>query len=301
MTERSFLFDSEFDPATGKPDRAMNSTDFARVFNWFLGSGIIKGFKDELKVIAQGSGMKTVVQPGAAFVEGRPYSNDANIVLTHDPADATKTRVDEVVLRLDLSKGKRSINVVVKKGALGANVPPLLQEDDVFSGGLIFEIPLAIITITPGKSYIDNSQIANQHSTGIYIDLMSISGMYLKQDDAKTLYTYNASTSDGWYTVGNSPWEQLRVIRQYNGMCTIGGQVMGGNLGADRYVAAFNYWARPNKTIPLTVIGADGSWGYWYLEPTGNLRQTGITPKTGNVHIIPASYVGVGANEVAGQ
>ncbi|WP_144499246.1 hypothetical protein [Bacillus sp. FDAARGOS_235] len=303
MPERSFLFDSEFDPKTGKPDRAMNSTDFARIFKWFLGTGIVKGFGNELKVSAQGNNMRTVVKTGSAFIEGRPYSTDTDIVIVHDAADAKLVRQDLIVLRLDLSKGVRAINVKLKKGTLGRNTPPNLQLDDIFSGGIIYEIPLAVVTISPGKSFIDNSQIANQHDTGIYIDLMSISGMYLKQDDAAAIEIYNSGLVNGWYTYADSLYQPLRVVRDYNGMCTISGQLIGGLLGEQHYVGALPYWARPKKRVALSVIGGDGSPGFWYIETDGNIRQTAVTPNnnSGGVHVLSETYLGQGAVEVPGR
>lgn len=131
-------------------DRQYDAEQFAEYFRQFLMSGIYhKNNAPSLKV-RQGTGLQTILEPGSAFLEGYMYKNTADIVFTHDAADATNPRIDRIVLRLNRSINARYIKAFIKKGAPATNPqPPALQRDNV-----VYEISLAQVRINAGATSI---------------------------------------------------------------------------------------------------------------------------------------------------
>ncbi|WP_078597110.1 hypothetical protein [Evansella clarkii] len=148
MAELSRFFNS----VTGD-ERTYQAEDFAQFFKNFLGNGFFEG----LRVSANNS-MNTILGPGAGFIEGHEYTNTSSLTLTHDPADPNNDRIDRVVLRLDRDIDARHIKAHVKKGTTGSSPePPSLTRNDY-----VYELSLAQVRITTGKSFIDDSQITDE-------------------------------------------------------------------------------------------------------------------------------------------
>ncbi|MGR5954077.1 hypothetical protein ACT7DP_28665 [Bacillus paranthracis] len=123
------------------------------------------------------NGMKVVVNKGCAVICGRGYIIDGVKIFTHDPAHTTLDRIDRIILQLNLAT--RSINLMIKKGAIAdVPVPPALQQDDMNNGGIIYELPIAQVRITKGKAYIDSTQITDDRS---FCDLQGQTGLYAKK------------------------------------------------------------------------------------------------------------------------
>lgn len=140
-----------FDPTEGD-NREYAADDFAQFFTNFLGNGFFNGLS-----ISANDSMTVTVSSGAAFIEGYQYTNGSSLDLTLDSADSTQDRIDRVVLRLDKFEG-RYIRAFVKKGETATNpVPPELTRNDYF-----YELSLAQIKVTAGKSYIDSTQITDE-------------------------------------------------------------------------------------------------------------------------------------------
>ena len=136
MTEKAYFFDSVED------DRIYNASDFARVFEGIVGGGVVPGKDNELEVVF-GEGMEVIVQPGASWVQGRYYLNDASKALVVTEADPDLSRVDRVVLRVDLGTDARKIEAVIKTGTPAIEpAPPDLQQES-----LIYEFPLYRYTV----------------------------------------------------------------------------------------------------------------------------------------------------------
>ncbi|MDF9623651.1 structural protein [Bacillus tropicus] len=169
MAERSFFFDGE--------DKLYNSQDFAQLFDMFFGTGVVKGYLHNMNIISISDGMKTSVNSGCAVIYGRGYILEGLRILVHDPAHATLDRIDRIVLQLNLAT--RSINLIVKKGAVAAlPVPPTLQQDNMNNGGIIYELPIAQVRIIKGKSFIDGTQITDERT---FCDLQGQTGLYAKK------------------------------------------------------------------------------------------------------------------------
>ncbi|MGN4667017.1 structural protein [Bacillus cereus group sp. MYBK234-1] len=169
MAERSFFFDGE--------DKLYNSQDFAQLFDMFFGTGVVKGYLHNMNINSISDGMKTSVNSGCAVIYGRGYILEGLRILVHDPAHDTLDRIDRIVLQLNLAT--RSINLIVKKGAVAAlPVPPALQQDNMNNGGIIYELPIAQVRIIKGKSFIDGTQITDERT---FCDLQGQTGLYAKK------------------------------------------------------------------------------------------------------------------------
>lgn len=101
--------------------------------------GYIDGYLNELEV-TNPAGNTIRVATGAALVDGKFYTNDANVDnAIANPAVAT--RFDRVVLRK--SWAAQTVRVAILTGVEGGGVPALTQND-----GVTWEIPLATVQIT---------------------------------------------------------------------------------------------------------------------------------------------------------
>lgn len=148
MAEESRFFNS-----VEGDERNYQAEDMSQMFANFLGNGFFNGLR-----VSSTNSMNTEVSEGAAFIEGHAYNNTSTLTVRHDDSDANRTRIDRVVLRLDRTIESRYIRAFVKKGAYSAEPqPPSLERNDY-----IWEISLAQVEITAGKSYIDSSQITDE-------------------------------------------------------------------------------------------------------------------------------------------
>lgn len=151
MAEKSGFFNgTEADP------REYRAEEFAEYFNIFLSSGIaVENGKTGLQITAQ-TGMTVKEDIGNAIMLGYYYKNDAQLTFNIDAADTVLSRIDRIVLRLDLMS--RKINTFVKKGTPSSSpVAPILQRD-----AIIHELSLAKINVPPGCTSITNSLIVDE-------------------------------------------------------------------------------------------------------------------------------------------
>ncbi|MGW1258449.1 tail fiber domain-containing protein [Streptomyces sp. NPDC002513] len=137
MAKNSYPFDGQ----------ATTESQYSRLFREFQDSGVV-GTADglDLKVYADGSGMKVFVQPGFAILRGHAFFSTAVETLNIDAADSAERR-DRVVLRLDPTAN--SINLAVLKGVAGGDAINVTQTDTD-----IYELSLALIRVSPGTTNI---------------------------------------------------------------------------------------------------------------------------------------------------
>lgn len=130
-------------------DRVYFSEDFARYFKKYFTNGV---FNNELKVTANND-MTITIEPGDANIEGYRYTNTEDLIKTIDNADGTLSRIDNVVLRLDLTN--RLISILVVKGSFASSpeAPALVRNTTTY------DLRLAKITISPGATSIAQEDI----------------------------------------------------------------------------------------------------------------------------------------------
>ncbi|MGJ9383241.1 hypothetical protein [Salipaludibacillus sp. CF4.18] len=159
--------------------------DFAQFFSNFLETGYFSG----LKVTANDT-MEVSVSIGSAFLEGYEYRNTSALNKTVDTANATNDRIDRLVVRLDKSPDATNpVETLIRLGTASTTpVAPTLIRDTS-----IYEISLAQILVTAGKSFIDSTQITDEREN---LDVCgpALPNGTLKKDDALT----ETSTLEGY-------------------------------------------------------------------------------------------------------
>lgn len=130
-------------------DRVYFAEDFARHLKKYFTNGI---FNNELRVIANND-MTITIQEGDANIEGYRYSNTGDLIKTVETADGTLKRIDNVVIRLDLTN--RLISAQIIKGTFSDNpsAPALVRSSTVY------DIKIAEIYVNNGVTSITQSAI----------------------------------------------------------------------------------------------------------------------------------------------
>jgi hypothetical protein len=132
-------------------DRVYDATDFARYFGLLVSSGIFYTTTTNLQVTPS-TGMDVSVSPGSAFINGYSYTLTDALTLSLATADGSRSRIDRVVLRLDMPG--RAINMAVHTGTPAAtpSPPALTRTSDIYEFSLSdILISAAAITISAGS------------------------------------------------------------------------------------------------------------------------------------------------------
>ena len=132
-------------------DRIYFAEDFARHLKKYFTNGI---FNNELKVVANND-MTITIKEGDANIEGYRYTNTGELVKTIDIADGTLKRIDNVVIRLDLSN--RNITAQVIKGQFAEN--PIAP--DLVRNSTVYDLRIAKINIPAGTTEITQDLITD--------------------------------------------------------------------------------------------------------------------------------------------
>lgn len=132
-------------------DRVYYAEDFARHLKKYFTNGI---FNNELKVIANND-MTITIKEGDANIEGYRYTNTGDLVKTIDNADGTLNRIDNVVLRLDLTN--RLISAQIIKGTFEDK--PVAPE--LVRTSTIYDLRIAKISIPAGTTTITQDLITD--------------------------------------------------------------------------------------------------------------------------------------------
>lgn len=157
MTEKYRFFDPLQDD-NGVFDREYNAQEFTDYFKALVTTGVMKGASSELEVSVNGSSMISTVNTGIAFLLGRYYENDSPLELTHDTETLGISRIDRIVLRMDLSTEARYVRAFIKKGVASKNpiAPTLTQTSN------LYEISLAQVKIVGGQTYISVNDVTDE-------------------------------------------------------------------------------------------------------------------------------------------
>ena len=145
-----------FDSVNG--DRVYPASSFSEFFASIIGTGV-QSLGTNLQALEVPGTMKVEIQPGVAWINGYFYMVDADkLQLTIDGADPNDLRYDRIVLRWDLQN--RELTMKVLKGIPDVNpvIPALTRTES------IYEISLAKLEITAGKSYMEQSQITDERA-----------------------------------------------------------------------------------------------------------------------------------------
>jgi len=157
---------SFFDPVIqidGTYDREYNAQQFTNYFKTLVTTGVLKGERNQLKLTATGTTMQTKVDTGVAYILGRYYENDSLKELTHDTESLGVSRIDRVVIRMDLNTEARYVKTFIKKGAPSQNpVPPTLTQTQT-----VYEISLAQVRVVGGQTFIAANAVTDERGTNV--------------------------------------------------------------------------------------------------------------------------------------
>ncbi|SPT98433.1 phage structural protein, truncation [Lysinibacillus capsici] len=157
---------SFFDPvlqSDGTFDREYNAQQFTNYFKTLVTTGILKGERNSLKLTATGTNMQTRIDTGVAYILGRYYENDSTRDLTHDTESLGVSRIDRVVIRMDLNTEARYVKSFIKKGVPSTNpVPPTLTQTQN-----IYEISLAQVRVVGGQTFIATDAVIDERGTSV--------------------------------------------------------------------------------------------------------------------------------------
>ena len=147
----------------GSYDQEYNAQDFTDYFKALVTTGVMKGAGNQLAVSTNGSSMITRVNTGIAFLLGRYYENDSLLELTHDTETLGNSRIDRIVIRMDLNTNARYVRAFIKKGVPSANpiAPTLTQTAN------LYEISLAQVRIVGGQTFIATDAVTDERGTDV--------------------------------------------------------------------------------------------------------------------------------------
>lgn len=131
-------------------DRVYYAEDFAEYFIPFFTNGI---FNNGCQVLGNTNDMAVNLSTGRAFIEGHRYRNKQVKTLAIDNADGVLGRIDNIVIRLDLTN--RNITAQVIKGTFSNNpVAPNLTRTST-----IYDLRIAKVYIPAGTTEITQDLI----------------------------------------------------------------------------------------------------------------------------------------------
>lgn len=128
-------------------DRVYYAEDFARHLAEYFTNGI---FNNGCKVDANNNDMSVNVNKGSANINGYRYDNNSIKILNIENADGVLDRVDNVVIRWNLSD--RTITTQIIKGTFSENAiaPDLVRTSTIYDLRIAkISIPAGTTTITP--------------------------------------------------------------------------------------------------------------------------------------------------------
>lgn len=200
----------------GVKDRLYNALDITSYFDKIIGNGVFVNPANSLQILAS-SGFDVICKVGKGWIDGFYIINDADLVLTLDPADVTLNRIDRIVFKLD--KTNRNMSIVIKKGTLASapEAPELIRNENVQ------EYSLATIYVAKQTTVITQSNITDTRldssvcgKVACLIDQIDTSDLYAQWQDAFTRY-FEESTKqfDNWFVGVKNTLATAVVLQQY--------------------------------------------------------------------------------------
>lgn len=171
-------------------DRKYNATSISKLFDGLINDGVYMSVGNALLVNAAG-GMNVVVKPGRAWFNHTWTLNDADLLLTVDPAELLFNRIDAVVLEINTEESTRgnSIKIIKGEAAEVAAKPTLINTDD------IHQYALAYITVGPKVTELTQSVISNAVGTAETPYVNAI----VKTIDTSEMYAQFTAQFNEWY------------------------------------------------------------------------------------------------------
>lgn len=274
MTEHYSFFDAVQD-SNGNYDREYNAQQFTDYFKSLVMTGVMKGAYNQLEVTANGANMITSVKSGVAFIEGRYYYNDALLELTHDTEVVALSRIDRIVIRLDLSTENRYVRAFVKKGSPSANpVAPTLTQTST-----VYEISLAQVKVIGGQTYIETTAIIDERGKDIVcpwagskilpnFDNNFVLTELVNKADKTQEESIQFPLATGWIHDSETP---LLYYKDEFGRVRLEGVVLAN--GGSPVVGVLPDGYRPLRTEKIPYHTTDGNVKYMIINTDGRIQS----------------------------
>ena len=166
-------------------DRVYNAEFLALFHSALVTNGVYPNPSNNLQVVER-SNMTTTVKAGKGWINGHFVIATEDFVLQHDMGDGLLSRVDRIVLQLDVAD--RLIDIVLKKGVMGSNPqPPAVVRNVDFH-----ELVLADVRINAGQVAILQSSIYDQR---LNTDVCGYVTGYINQVDTTSIF----NQYQGWF------------------------------------------------------------------------------------------------------
>ena len=136
-------------------DRVYNADDLSTVYEGIIKDGVVKGVGNDLAV-KPSSGTTIFVDTGKAIVGDKWLRNTEHFDIELEPADATYTRIDRIVVHLAATG--RIVNIQLVTGTPSANPTPYYPRwSDAYFDLAHITVPANVTTIT--KSMITDARV----------------------------------------------------------------------------------------------------------------------------------------------
>lgn len=144
-----------FDAVDGSP--SYGASTMREILRAIVKNGYVRSVDNELQVVASSPNALTVeIKPGAAWINGALYKvqpGGGNVVLSVPANQSGSTRLDYVVLRLDLTLSPNTIEAVYRTGT--STPPPLMRTSTQY------ELALAQVSVPNGATAISQNDITD--------------------------------------------------------------------------------------------------------------------------------------------
>lgn len=148
MAEKSSFFNSV------NGDKKYDASSFAEYFSRLVTSGVFSNPSTNLQLLSNNN-FTVTVQTGYGWINGYYYSSDSTKDFTVPAPDGTLNRIDNVVLRWDLTN--RQITTVYVEGTLASSpVAPTPTRNDT-----LYELVLAQVQVNANATSIPQSAITD--------------------------------------------------------------------------------------------------------------------------------------------
>ena len=223
----SWPFDSTVSQdAQGNPvySRAYSANVLARILQKYFRNGVFNDVSTSLQVL-QADGMTVTVKAGDALINGRHFYEESDRILAVQAANASFSRIDSVVLRLNLAVDALAVDLYVVAGTPSATptAPTLTRNTSVY------ELGLANLLIVSNSSTISQAKITDtrldKSRCGVVASIIGdtdTSAYYAQiQADLATFKTVEQAAFEAWFTDAkntlgeDAAGELLNLIHQH--------------------------------------------------------------------------------------